>query len=550
MNFWLKKNRKEKQHLLLAIIIILQIIIYAPHVGTGFVTDDFVWLGNTVVDGKVDILKPFTDTTGFFRPLVNLTFGVQYYLHGLNPLPYGWFNLLLHLANILLVYSIISSLDFLRPFAVWATALFAINAKGPTMAVGWISGRTTLLFTLFILLSLYLYIKIRQQSENNGRTFKKVLQYIGIGFFYFFALLSKETAAALPIFVFLTASISGKETLKQRWGGFFRNSRIAFWNTSVFLVPLVIYLLLRTNSNAMTPFNAPSFYRYSFSPLSFFENLFEYIFRAGLLELAVIIYFSILYIIFPGKPKPMTKMDQRIILAGSGWFLCFLLPTILIPARSDLYVYIPQIGLHLILLTVIFYICEKIGFSSFKKRKQVAVILPVILLTLVYSGYTVVFISNFGEKGRQARLFTEQIENQINRLKDSERLNIIDVDAGQKLSPEVTVSYGFEPFLKVLAPGRGLRGVIIPIDNIATIKCNNSKVKLLFWEQKNLLGPLNCREMDYLIHFLCPVPIFRLKIEEQLSMIKYKRFYRLKKRKLWLKKIKNKNKNKKLRDRY
>jgi len=94
--------------------------------------------------------RPFTKTTGFFRPLVSLTFGLQYQLHGLHPKPFGLFNLLLHLLNIILVYFLLTCRKETKQYALGATILFALNAKAAGMAVGWISGRTTLLVSFFL----------------------------------------------------------------------------------------------------------------------------------------------------------------------------------------------------------------------------------------------------------------------------------------------------------------------------------------------------------------------------------------------------------------
>jgi len=69
---------KNSQILILCLLIVFQILIFVPYVGEGYILDDFIWLENIVPDGKVDYLGPFTKTTGFFRPMVSLTFGLQY----------------------------------------------------------------------------------------------------------------------------------------------------------------------------------------------------------------------------------------------------------------------------------------------------------------------------------------------------------------------------------------------------------------------------------------------------------------------------------------
>ena len=109
------KGDRAKTIFLLGLVFVLQVIIFAPQVGTGFVTDDFIWLVNIVIDGEVDYLRPLKITTGFFRPLVSWTFGMQYEFHGMNPKPYGWFNLFLHLVNIFLVFLLLSSVEMFRP---------------------------------------------------------------------------------------------------------------------------------------------------------------------------------------------------------------------------------------------------------------------------------------------------------------------------------------------------------------------------------------------------------------------------------------------------
>ena len=184
---------KNSPILVILLLIVLQILIYFPNVGEGFIRDDFTWLENTVPDGKVNYLRPFAKTTGFFRPMVNLTFGLQFQLHGLHPKPFGLFNLLLHSLNIVLVYFLLTCWKESRPYALGATILFSFNAKAAGMAVGWISGRTTLLVSFFLLLSLYSFFHLPKRNP---------MRFVLTAVFYFAALLSKESAVSAPIFIF------------------------------------------------------------------------------------------------------------------------------------------------------------------------------------------------------------------------------------------------------------------------------------------------------------------------------------------------------------
>ncbi len=539
---------------LVGLVLVLQVIIYAPQVGTGFVTDDLTWLDNTVTDGKVDYLRPFTITTGFFRPMVNLTFGVQYQLHGLNPRPYGWFNLFLHLVNILLVYRLLSSLEMTGLYAIWTAILFGFNAKGPTMAVGWISGRTTLLYTFFSLLALYLYVKTRLKQPGPGWDYKRISRYILVGVIYFAALLSKESAAAVPILVFLVSFFTNTfQKLAKKtnfcfnpdgftdseapslmgWGrrplfvqkrkekdtgnygipqqskqsafegggttscpaegaapirvflGFGRSLRRAFCSTLVFLVPLVFYLVLRWNSNAMTPFNAPGYYRYTLDPLMVLKNLWEYLTRAGILDLVTLAWLGLVLLFYRGKIKPAEGFHRWQVFLGLGWFLVFLLPVILIPARSDIYVYLAQVGLHLAVLPVIVYTWKRMGLPLRRGMRQAGILLPVGIILLAYIGQLAVKAAAYGQSGRQSAVFTQQVlQNTIN-VDSGKHIYIIDKEARERYSPVHTVSYGFASLLRLYFPGKGLNGEIILPSETAKLK-DDPKAVIFTWEDGKL----------------------------------------------------------------
>ena len=51
------KSRAFSASFICLLAIVLTILIYAPRVGKGFVSDDFNWLANTARDGKVNHLK-------------------------------------------------------------------------------------------------------------------------------------------------------------------------------------------------------------------------------------------------------------------------------------------------------------------------------------------------------------------------------------------------------------------------------------------------------------------------------------------------------------
>jgi hypothetical protein len=452
-------------------LIIAQFIIFGTHVGTGFVTDDFNWLESVVHSGKVEYLRSFTATTGFFRPLVGLSFAIQYRLHGMNPKAYGLFNMLIHMLNTILVYLLLSQWGKTKPLALPATVLFALNAKATNMAVGWISGRTTLMFSFFVLLSLYLFLKERL----NPLPYYKPLKFTLIFTSYMAALLSKETATAVPIFVFLFAVLNSKST--EGLAGLKDRLKKGAVVTIPFMLPLIIYFLLRFNSDAFTPFNSPTYYSYTFAPCVLLKNISEYIIRAGLLDL----YIAIVIIIIGGlsafKRKPPVKcIDWSVPALGLLWFLCFLLPALPLSSRSDLYAYFPQIGLHVVFLSFFTPLFQIKNMEDRKKNlNRFLLIISMGVLSAVWMGYLWIKAESSSKTSNNSALFTNQMVEAASQIAPGSRILIIDTQVGDEYSPSKTVAYGFNPMLNLYYPHKHLSGTIIPFDKISEIKDKEKK---------------------------------------------------------------------------
>src|SRR5205085_8107275 len=100
-----------------------------------------------------------------YAPLTRTSFLIDAQLYGLNPVGYHFTNLLLHLANVLLLFELLRSLTG----AVWrcalAAACFAIHPLHVESVV-WVTERKDVLSTLFGLLALLAYV---QYARRPGR---------------------------------------------------------------------------------------------------------------------------------------------------------------------------------------------------------------------------------------------------------------------------------------------------------------------------------------------------------------------------------------------
>jgi len=160
------------------------ILAFGASITASFQFDDHALLTDAAVtspSGWRDVWRP--EQT---RPLTYFTFWLDYALWGQRPAPYHLFNLLVHLASALLLYSLLSKLIPGRR-ALVAAAIFAIHPI-QTEPVVYIYARGTLLMTLFCLLSLRSWLRGGRWAATAWFTV---------------ALLAKEECAAFPLFLLL-----------------------------------------------------------------------------------------------------------------------------------------------------------------------------------------------------------------------------------------------------------------------------------------------------------------------------------------------------------
>jgi protein O-mannosyl-transferase len=137
-----------------------------------------------------------------YHPLTTLTNAIEYKVFKLNPIPYHFNNLLLHLLNTALVFHFVRQLIKNKQAALLASLLFAVHPMH-VESVAWISERKDLLYTPFFLLSLITYNHFIENGE------KKQLVWSVI--FMLFSCLSKPAAVALTPILFLLDYYAGKK---------------------------------------------------------------------------------------------------------------------------------------------------------------------------------------------------------------------------------------------------------------------------------------------------------------------------------------------------
>ena len=324
-------------------------LIYLPSVGHGFVKDDFVWIARSDVTSRKGLALLLDAPTGFFRPVVSLSFGVNRLLFDLRPLGYGLTNFGLLLACAFAVGRLGQALS-LRPYAaLFGAAVWAFNFHGINSATLWISGRTALLLTLFGVIGAI--------SFRKGR-------YLQSSLFLFLAMLSKEEAVALPL-VLVVLWICSRTVDRDL------SHRVSARHLVPLIVPLVGYLLLRARSGAFTPTTAPAYYQ--LGPAHLVSNLIPYADRSATFAVMAL---ALLWVAGGMKPFRLEPAERSAIGFGALWLAGGFALTAFLPVRSSLYACFPSVGVAIIAAAFSGAMCRSIPSRREIMAGALCVVMP------------------------------------------------------------------------------------------------------------------------------------------------------------------------------
>jgi hypothetical protein len=292
-----------------AVLTAAWLLAYGPTIPGGFIKDDFGWIYHSRIAGPSSLVSAFTTAQVFYRPMVRISFGITEALAGNNPVPYALTNLLLGLACAASIYTLGRAIGLVSWAALAGAAVWAFNFHGINMAIVWLSGRTSLLGTLFSTLAALAFVRNRT---------------VVAGIFAFGAFLSKEEVLALPVILMIWSLLN----------------RVDPRRTAATWIALAGYFVLRINSGAIDISNAPPYYQFVYDPIHVATNIFEYADRSMTLAILVIIA----AMIGCGAVPRLDRDGRRHALMGGAWVVLGFAVTIWLPIRSSLYAVFPSVG--------------------------------------------------------------------------------------------------------------------------------------------------------------------------------------------------------------
>jgi hypothetical protein len=348
VNFFLKNYNK----ILIILAIIIFFTIYLRTLNFGFVNDDFDLVNNSWSEAIETFLYGV-----HFRPLWYLSFPLINHFFGPNAFIHHLFNLILHLANLIIAYYVFKKLVNSEKalFIIFFWTFF----PQISFQISWISNRNDLLMTFFLLLSFNLAV-------NNKLNSSLIV--------YLLAFLSKVTCLFYPL-VYLTKF------------GFGYSKKIKIISFLIFLLVFLISYLALQNGELQSHMAELSYPIRIFNhiknfmmgwfilifPLPFFENIFV----------------AFIYLIFISTSF-FVILKTFIIEKSSILFLliCF---TLSIPLSINYELRTTYVLSLFVVATLISFIdIKKLNLLSYNKQIKIVIFLSF----LIYGVFTSILVTN------------------------------------------------------------------------------------------------------------------------------------------------------------
>lgn len=345
-----KLTREQCATIFFAVLVFL---FYGNTLQNGFVQDDISQVEKNIYLRSIkNIPKVFTSCiweyankgckgrTFYYRPFHYLSYFLVYQLSP-EPWIFHLANLTYFLLAVYLVFLLAKKLTNSFAFAFTSALIFLIHPINSEV-VNWVSAGSEIIYVIFSLSTLIFYVQYRQSGLKKNLA----MTYV----FYFFALLSKESALFLPLVIFAAdiflirqdqGFAEGRFLFKKRPKGFLTGKELKKY--LLFGIPFLIYFLMRsavigTGANFFGDFNfgrrlylsvllfgkylGKVLFPYPLQPVYDFSTAVNFSQPGFFLSL----FFSILFL---GLFMLAIKKNKGLVAFSFVWFGIFLAPVII-----------------------------------------------------------------------------------------------------------------------------------------------------------------------------------------------------------------------------
>jgi tetratricopeptide (TPR) repeat protein len=351
--------RRLFSYLFLAVLVLG--IFYPSIFAESLSTDDQAMIRGSINMTGLDWQALFWPTTSpyYYRPLLSLSFYCDHVLSDNNVSSMHLGNILLHLANTLLLYVVLGNVISKKKvdFPLLVAIFFGIH---PLVAepVNWISGRTDLLAGFFVLLSFLFFL--RNSKKKPGWD-------LLAAFLYLCGLWSKEVAIGLlPVILFFSLQ-EQHFALQEKWRSI--ASRVV-----PFFTATLIYGIMRTGGRfthdigVMTAihgghgaedFLLSSKFLSLIKAIGFYSQkiLWPFPLNFAIIEINRPVALAVGIIVLASLAVALLFFRRRPFMLGLVWIACFLAPALPVAVNrvawtplAERYLYLPLMGLCLVMV--------------------------------------------------------------------------------------------------------------------------------------------------------------------------------------------------------
>lgn len=399
-----KRSDIVRVTLICLVLTLLVAVVYGRTVTHEFVNyddNDYITENLHVREGlsRGSVAWAFTTTFhSHWHPLTWLSHMAACELFGLNPGGHHFINLLLHLANTLLLFMILRSMTGTMWRSAMVAALFALHPVN-VEPVAWVTGRKDLLSTFFLMLTVWSYVLY---VKNPG-----IWKYLLAILFFCLGLMTKSMVVTVPgILILLDYWPLGRlRTGKEPSLGGVSVTRIVLEKVPFLVLSVVLAVVTVTAFYGKTPADAvnsvPLIERAAVAVVHYMQYMGKLVWP---LHLAFTYSHPDIYpswqvlggwMFLVCATALVIRLAKRLpyLLTGWLWFLGTFVPVIGIMQTQtygivDRYAYVPFIGIFIIIIWGAHDVYIKLRLRKIWLIAPVAVLLPAMAVTAWFqTGY-------------------------------------------------------------------------------------------------------------------------------------------------------------------
>jgi len=374
-------QEKSNIFLLSASLVFITFLVFLSAINHPFVHDDVVFIVQNPHIAHLDQwFNIFTHASlaggggsnAYYRPVLEIVYRLEYALFGFHAAGFHAVNLLIHVINGLLIFTLLRRFHFAQWTAYAVSLIFLIHPV-QTEAVACVAGISNELCALFMILTLRCYV----QAPS-----------IWVIIFFIIAFLTKEQAVVLPLLLILTDIYLKRIKMYQWWLLFGLMTIALLWLRTHLTGAHIVQDIMQSPGELRLrllaiPRTLLMYLRLLVWPthLHYYRN--TDILASNGLGFALLAGLAA----FGGWMVTQYQINRRVILFGLAWFLICLMPVLNIVPLVNEYSYIMSAEHFLYLPMIGILIVAAVGVERFlTKRYQV---IALVVCTLVFGWISV-----------------------------------------------------------------------------------------------------------------------------------------------------------------